>query len=106
MTPPCDKDIDYLVLRYPVSIPQDQFQNLRQNVFMYRNDFVIRQNINPNYGDLSRQDVQAGLIYRYNDYNRYTGDDCRESDELRIFINNAIKLNANTQTEGFQTVDL
>lgn len=66
-TPPCEKSIDYFVMRYPLQIPQEQFEQLRQNVFMYRNDFVMKQNINQNYDDLSRTDVDAGLIYRFTD---------------------------------------
>lgn len=103
-TPPCDKDIDYLIMRYPIQIPQEQFEQLRQNVFMYRNDFIVKKNINEDYSELGRNEVFAGLIYRYVDKTPFDpkryDELCKETEALRVFINNALKLRQNTQSMG------
>ena len=62
--------------------------------------------MNSDSSDLSRQDVETGLIYRYNDYNRYSGDDCIETDQLRVFINNVVKLDQNSQTTDHTSLDM
>lgn len=73
---------------------------------MYRNDFVVKQNINDNFDDLSRTDVFAGLIYRYTDTTKFDPSLCLETDTLRTFINNAMKMRQNTQSVGQSNIEL
>lgn len=91
-------------MRYPIQIPQEQFEQLRQNVFMYRNDFIVKKNINEDYSELSRNEVFAGLIYRYVDNTPFDAKKydelCKETEALRVFINNALKMRQNIQSMG------
>lgn len=63
---------------------------------MYRNDFLIKKNINEDYTDVGRNEVFSGLIYRFVDSTKFDPKDyekiCKETEALRIFINNAMKL--------------
>lgn len=46
------------------------------------------------------------MIYRYTDNTKFDPSLCIETDEMRVFINNAMKMRQNTQSDADSNLEL
>lgn len=63
-TPPCDKNVDWLVLKNPMVVSKDDFSALKKNVFQFREEDEGRGNTNRYMSIVSQIDLDKGNLLK------------------------------------------
>lgn len=98
-TPPCTKEVDYVLMKNPIKIRPDDFNSLRKNVFAFRQ---ATENINKYLTSTNYKQYKNMQIVRSMDYSEVN---CAESKEMKKFMSNSMLLDPIQQEKDRMTLE-